>query len=514
MKSRSKPASSLEIICYYTGYVILCTAFLLIVPVTTAVVFTEWAALVDFIISISFTLIIGITMMLIGWRAKMQKASIQWKHGYLIASVSWLVLMLLCAIPYFLSGHTGSVLDACFDVMSGFTTTGLVLTQDLDHLSVSLNMWRHMLTFIGGQGMVVLALTIMVKDTNGAYRLYVGEAKDIELVPNVKGTTRLIWKISMIYLIIGTCVLWIDGIIIGLQPVSAFLHALYIFESAWSTGGFAPMTQNIMYYHSLSFETISMIIFVLGSLNFGLHYSVWQGNRKELRRNIETQSFFITTIAACMLAVYGLSKSHVYPDLTSLFRRVIFNILSAHTTTGFGSIYARQFALEWGDFGVLIMILVMLIGGSACSTAGGFKGLRMGIIFKGLVMDTKKLLCSERSRKAYKFHHIKDYVLDDSMVKSSLLIVFCYMVLFCFGTLLGTMYGYTLPSAAFESASVTGNVGFSIGITAPEMPAAMKVYYIIAMYMGRLEFLSVFALIGYIVGGIKKQCAKYLKHAV
>ena len=136
--------------------------------------------------------------------------------------------------------------------MSGFTTTGLVLTQDLDHISISMNMWRHMLTFIGGQGMVVLALTVMVKDTSGAYRLYVGEAKDIELVPNVKGTTRLIWKISMIYLLFGTAALWIDGMLIGLKPVPAFLHALYMFESAWSTGGFAPMTQNIMYYHSLS----------------------------------------------------------------------------------------------------------------------------------------------------------------------------------------------------------------------------------------------------------------------
>ncbi len=499
-----KTATSAEIICYYTGYVILCIAFTMTIPIFTALIFSEWVPLFDFVISIAISTIVGIGMILLGWSAKLEKASIQWKHGYVIAAFSWVLLMILCAVPYYLSGHTNSLLDSCFDVMSGFTTTGLVLTQDLDHISVSLNMWRHMLTFIGGQGMVVLALTVMVRNTNGAYRLYVGEAKDIELVPNVKGTTRLIWKISMIYLIIGTAALWIDGMFIGLGPVSAFLHALYIFESAWSTGGFAPMTQNIMYYHSLSYETISIIIFILGSFNFGLHYAIWQGNRKELVKNIETQSFFITSIAACMLTIYGLSKTHLYPNMVSNFRRIIFNILSAHTTTGFGSIYARQFAHEWGDFGILILTIVMLIGGSACSTAGGFKGFRIGVLFKGLIMDVKKLLCSERSRKVYKFHHIKDYILDDGLLKSASVIVICYMVLFGIGTLLGTMYGYSLPSAAFESASVTGNVGLSIGVTAPGMPRIMKIYYIVAMYMGRLEFLSVFAFIGYVIEGIKK----------
>jgi len=187
-------------------------------------------------------------------------------------------------------------------------------------------------------------------------------------------------------------------------------------------------------------------------------------------------------------------------------------VLSAHTTTGFGSIYARQFALEWGDFGIIIMVLVMLIGGSACSTAGGFKGLRVGIVFKGLIMDVRKLLSSERSMKVYKYHHIKERILEDSLIKSSAIIIGCYLVMFTIGTLMGTFYGYPISSAAFESASVAGNVGLSIGVTSPSMPAAMKIFYIISMYLGRLEFLSVFALIGYICGGAKKVCLNLLKH--
>lgn len=509
--SRNK-AYGIEIICYYTGYIVLCIASLMIIPLITSLLFQEWEPTFDFLISISISTIIGVILLMIGMQTKENKSNVQWKHGFAVAALSWIVLMVLCAVPYSLSSNTKSILDACFDVMSGFTTTGLALTQDLDHLSNGLNMWRHMLTFIGGQGMVVLALTILVKETGGAYKMYVGEGKDIELTPNVKGTARIIWKISMVYLIIGTAALWINGMLIGLKPVSAFFHALYIFESSWSTGGFAPMTQNIMYYHSVSYETVAMIIFIIGSFNFGLHYAIWQGKHKEIVKNIETQSFFITSFVACVLALGGLAKLNVYPNAISGFRRVVFNILSAHTTTGFATVYARQFALEWGDFGVLMMIMAMLIGGSACSTAGGVKGLRVGVVFKGLIMDVKKLLNSERNMKIYKYHHIKDRILEDGLVRSSAIIICCYIILFVVGTMIGTYYGYPLLSAAFESASVTGNVGFSIGVTNPNMPALLKIYYIIAMYLGRLEFLSVFALIGLMGGGIKKLCLNIVKH--
>jgi trk system potassium uptake protein TrkH len=459
--------SDAVIICYYTGCIIIGIALLMFIPLITSLVLCEWNPVFDFLISIAIAAIIGFSFIAIGKKTQENKAYVQWKHGLVAASLSWIIAMVLCAVPYMLSGHNNSFLDACFDVMSGFTTTGLVLTQDLDHISLGLNMWRHILTFVGGQGIIVLALSFLVKEIGGAYKLYVGEAKDIGLVPNVRGTARIIWKISMIYLLIGTFALWIDGMLIGLNPLSAFFHGIFMFESAWSTGGFAPNTQNIMYYHSFSYEIITIIFMILGSFNFGLHYAIWQGKKKEIVKNIETQSFFITAFLASVFSLIALSKMNIYSDSISLFRRVVYNVLSAHTTTGFGNIYARQFALEWGDFGILIMVIIMMIGGSACSTAGGFKGLRAGIIVKSIIADVKKLLTSERNVKVFKFHHIKDYVLEDGVVKSSALIISCYMVLFAIGTALGTYYGFPLSESAFEAASVSGNVSLSIGITSP-----------------------------------------------
>jgi len=495
--------SDFLIISYYTGCIVLGTALLMSIPIATALFLQEWSPLIDFVISMSISIISGFTMIFCGWQARSNAMRVEWKHGFIIAAISWLVLMVLCTIPYLLSGHVNSFLDACFDVMSGFTTTGLFLMQDLDHISVTLNMWRHLLTFVGGQGMVVLALSFLLKNLGGAYKLYVGEAKDIGLVPNVVGTARVIWKISIIYLVVGTLALWLCGMYIGLAPRSAFFHALFIFEAAWSTGGFAPNTQNIMYYHSLTYEVISIIIFVLGSLNFGLHYAVWQGNKKELFKNIEMQSFFITSFIICTFTVVKLAQFGIYTDAVATFRRIVYNVLSAHTTTGFNTIYSLQLIQEWGDFGIFMMIIAMLIGGSACSTAGGFKGLRIGIVFKALAADIRRLIAPERAVKVYKYHHIKDCVLDDGTVKNAALIIFCYVFLFAITTALGIFYGYPLAASAFEAASVTGNVGLSIGITTTTMPDFLKVQYILAMYLGRLEFISVLALFANIIGGIK-----------
>ncbi len=492
-----------KVIAHYTGFVTVITAGLMAIPIFMALIFAEWPMLFNFLISIGVSVTLGSLWMSFGKKEK-TFVKIQWKHGLVISALSWLVLMIFSAMPYYLSGHYLSYLDAIFDVMSGFTTTGLTLSQDLDHMSVSLNIWRHIITFVGGQGMVVLALSFLFKHTHGAYKIYVGEGKDIELVPNVKGTARIIWGISLAYMIVGTIIFFIDGLVsTGLNPVNSLLHGFYMFASAWSTGGFAPMSQNVLFYHSFSNEIIGIILFVLGSLNFGLHYAIWNGNRREIYKNIETQSFAVTVGLTTVFLVMWLSNTGVYGNAIAMFRKGVYHLLSAHTTTGFGTLYARQFATDWGDFGIMMLVVAMLIGGSACSTAGGIKGLRMGILFKALIADVKKSLRSERRISIAKYHHIKDVVMDDASVRSAATITICYIVTFSIGTALACFYGYPMAEAAYEAASVTGNVGLSIGITSAAMPTALKIYYIFAMFLGRLEFMSVFALIGISVAGVR-----------
>lgn len=501
-----KHVSRLYPICYYIGVVVIGLGAIQYIPVIVSVIYAEWDILADFIISSSFALVLGGAMML-GF-GKYRHQHLSWGEGMVVTAGAWFVGMLLCALPYYLSGNYLSYLDCCFDVMSGFTTTGLALIQDMDHISNGINMWRLLLTFVGGQGMVVLALSFLVKGTNGAYKMYVGEAKDERLMPNAVSTARYIWLISLIYLGVGTIVMWVAGIVAGLPVGSALLHGLWIFMSAWSTGGFAPMSQSILYYHNAFYEIATVIFFIIGSFNFALHYAVLTGRKRELRRNIETVSFTITVTVLTLITTLGLLQQGIYTDAVSMFRKGFYQLISGHTTTGFMTIYAKQFYYEWGDIALFAMILAMLFGASACSTAGGFKALRIGILFNAFKKDVKQMVLPESSVSVKKYHHIRDVVLEDKVVRSAFLIVTAYVVTFTLGTLAGMLCGYPFAEAAFESASVTGNVGLSIGLTSAAIPAVLKLVYILIMWLARLEFMSILALGVYIATKVKKQCVR------
>jgi trk system potassium uptake protein TrkH len=484
-----------KIIGLYTGKVIIGVGLLMVVPLATSLLFGEWNPVIDFLLAIGACLVFGLGLEVLCQTSK----DLAWGHGLVVASFSWFMAMVLGALPHSLSGHFGSFLDAMFDVMSGYTTTGLYLLQDLDHVSHGLNMWRHVLTFAGGQGIIVIALTFLFQGTAGAYKIYVGEGKDERLLPNVIQTARAIWLVSLAYLIVGALFLWIAGMSLGLGPVRGLLHAIWIFMAGWSTGGFAPQSYNTIYYHSLLYEVISVSIFVIGSFNFALHWAVWTGKRTEIYKNIEVISFFTTITIAMLLATAGLMKLGVYPDTMALFRKMFYQVASGHTTTGFSTIYSRTFVRQWGPFAMLGVTLAMAIGASACSTGGGFKGIRMGIIFKGVIQDVRRLISPESARIVEKWHHISTRLLDDATVRMAMLVVLSYIGIYALGTVVGVYYGYDLVQAMFDAVSAGSNTGLSCGVVSPTMPILMKVVYIFEMWAGRLEFMSLFALAGYLV---------------
>ncbi|MEA4912044.1 MAG: TrkH family potassium uptake protein [Oscillospiraceae bacterium] len=499
-----KATSRLLPICYYIGLIILSLGALQLLPAATSAAFAEWRICAVFVFSASCALLLGSGMAWFGHRDKGAKLS--FAQGMVVASGAWLLSTLLCAVPYYLSGNYLSYLDGCFGVMSGLTTTGVCLIQDMDHLSNGVNMWRHLLTFVGGQGMVVLALTFLRKNEGGAYKMYVGEAKDEKLFPNAVSTARGIWGISLLYLVVGTAVLTAAVSAAGVPAPRSLLHGMWIYMSAWSTGGFAPMSQNILYYHSLFVEVASTVFFIVGSFNFALHYAVLSGKRRELRRNIETVTFSVSATVLMLVTLTGLIQNNVYPSVISLFRKGVYQLLSGHTTTGFMTVYAKQFYYEWGDIALFAMMIAMLVGGSACSTAGGFKAMRVGILFQSIRAEVRRTLLPDSRVSEQKIHHIRDLTLTDAMVKSASLIVLLYILTFAVGTLAGMYAGFPLTMAAFECASVTGNVGLSIGVTGPAMPEYLKLLYIVIMWLGRLEFMSVLTLAAYIIRKVQKKC--------
>jgi trk system potassium uptake protein TrkH len=484
---------------YYLGKIILGLSLAMAIPILFGLATGEVNPALDFFVAMEISLLFGLILTKLCYTEQ----DLSWMQGMIVVSLSWIVATILGAIPLYRSGHWNSYLDACFDAMSGFATTGLALAQNLDHLSYTHNLWRHLIMFIGGQGIVIVALSFFVKGLSGAFRMYVGEARDERILPNVINTARFIWLVSGVYLILGTLALGITGILNGMRPFNAFFHGTCIFMAAFDTGGFAPQSQNILYYHSLPFEIITIIIMILGAINFKLHYHIWMGNRKEILKNIETVSLFITVLVTFFITAVGLSQADIYPKALMLFRKGFYQLISGHTGTGYQSIYAVQFAREWNDLSLVGIICAMALGGAVCSTTGAIKMLRIGIIFKALLEDIKRIILPEKSIVIQKFHHIKDVFLEDRQARSALIITLAYLVLYGLGAIIGMLFGYPFLYSLFESTSAAANVGLSCGITLPSMPATLKITYIIQMWAGRLEFMSVFTLIGFFVAALK-----------
>jgi trk system potassium uptake protein TrkH len=484
----------LKLIGWGIGRVILGIGLIMLVPLAIALFSTEWNIVLDFLIGIAAC----VAFWLIMENTCRVNRDLAWSHGLIVASLGWLFAMGFGALPQYLTGHYKVYLDACFDLMSGYTTTGLILIQDLDHVSNGSNMWRHLLTYAGGQGIIVIALTFLFAGTAGAFKIYVSEGKEEKLLPNVVRTARAIWMISLTYLVVGSLFLWLGLMKEGMAPARGGLHAVWLFMGAWSTGGFAPQSLNLLYYHSFLIEIITMVIFIIGSFNFALHYSVWTGKRKEIYRNIEVRSFSITMMITTFMLSIGFAKMTpaVYTTLTEYFRKGFYNLASGHTTTGNSTIYATSFFKEFGFIAMWAITLAMAIGASACSTGGGFKGLRMGIVTKSLWGDIKSLVSPESAVVREKVHHVKDIWLDDPLVKGTMLVIISYVVIYGVGGLLGIIYGYNPSVAFFDAVSAGSNTGLSAGLTTPLMPSLLKVYYIFEMWAGRLEFMSVFALFG------------------
>lgn len=483
----------LLVIGKYTGGVMIGVGALMALPLLTGLMFAEWDATLDFALSLMSCLAFGMAVRLICRTAKPMGR----RHGFVVASSSWIWATVLGAVPYYLSGHMGSYVDALFDTMSGLTTTGLYLLQDLGHTSTALDMWRHVLSHAGGQGIVVIALTFLFNGTSGAYAVYAGEGKDERSLPNVVHTARANWLVSLVYLAFSWTVLFGLGLSLGQSPRSALLDGLWMFMGGWSTGGFAPRSYNAYWYHSLSYELVAAVIFTAGSSNFALHRAVWTGERAEIRKNIETVSMATTFTPATLLLTGLLARAGVYPDAMSLFRKTFFYVLSGHTTTGWMTLYSRHLVTQWGQAGMLVIALVMMVGASSASTAGGSKGLRAGIIASALAHEVRRTLAPQTAVVRQRYHHIKMRIATEPVVRAALVVTLLYVAMYLFSALLGVARGYDLSAALFEGVSAGSNTGLSCGVTDPSMPVLLKAAYIGFMWLGRLEFMSAFALVGF-----------------
>ncbi len=351
------------------------------------------------------------------------KKEVSWVHAFFTVSLGWLAFSLLGAIPLYLSEHFASFIDAWFESMSGFSTTGLTLVRDLDHLSLSHNMWRHLTMFIGGQGIILASLSILTRARSVALGFYIGEARQEKILPNVIDTARFIWKVSFIYLILGVITFFIILYNQGLTAERSFFHALWLFFASFDTGGFAPQVQNITYYHSFYLEIATIVFMILGAINFNLHFWLWNKSKKEIFKNFEIKTFFFTVCSLSLILYFSLIKMG-----PAMFRKGFYQLISAHTGCGFTNLAGGELN-HFPALGLLAIIFAMMIGGCVCSTTGGIKLMRFGIVFKSFFMEIKRWMMPFRAVYKNRFHHLQNLVLSDKRMKDAYLFFLFFFLL-------------------------------------------------------------------------------------
>ncbi len=477
------------------GRLCLGLAFFMLIPLLVAVARAENSPFFDFLIGFSVSASLGFFLLAVF----PLKKETTWIHAFFTVSLGWLLFSLLGAIPLFLSSHFGCFLDAWFEAMSGFATTGLTLIQGLDHLSFSHNTWRHLTMFIGGQGIILASLSVLTQARSAAIGFYIGEGRQEKILPNILETARFIWRVSFVYLILGVLTYSFILSRIGLSLDKSIFQAFWLFFASFDTGGFAPYSQSIAYYHSFSLEIATIVFMILGAINFNLHFWLWHKDKREAFKNFEVKTFifvFFLLLLLLYIPLAGLGSA-------GLFRRGFYQLVSAHTGCGFTNLSGGVLP-GFPLLSLLAIIFAMMIGGGVCSTTGGIKLMRVGIIFKTILTEIKSRIMPQRAVFREKFHHLKDLLLTDKRIKGAFLIAALFLLTYVLGAVVGIALGYPGIASLFESVSATANVGLTSGITSPEMPALLKIVYIFQMWIGRLEFLAILVVVGSLLSFFKK----------
>ncbi len=483
----------LKVIGYYIGIITMSLSAVMALPLVVAIGQGRANDASSLVVGIAVAVGLGQYL-----RTRLRTTrELEWSHGLVTVALAWILATMVTAIPLYLTGHFSSYFDAGFDAMSGYTTSGLSLLQDLDHLSEPMNLLRHLTHLAGGQGIVVAVLTIMTSAGSQISTLYVGEGRDDRIVPSIVQTARFIWIVAAIYTVVGTTALWVTARFAGFSPGRALFHGFNLFMAAFDTGGFTPNSPSMGYYHSAAMETVVLVLMIAGTLSFGMHYLLWNRRAQGASRNLELRSLAVTTTVTATIVVFGLVRAGTYDTVAGLYRKGILTLVSAHTGTGFAFNAGSLYVTDWGLIAPAGIVIAMALGGMASSTAGGMKAMRIGLAAKSLSRDIKRSIMPDAAVVMSGYTGKRRQILRDDVVRSAVTILVLYMLMYLAGAAAGVFYGFDLTMAMFESTSAAANVGLTSGLLAPDNPIPLKAIYFIQMWLGRLEFMAAFALIGW-----------------
>ncbi len=422
----------------------------------------------------------------LGFR-KQEQALVSSREGMAIVTIGWIVIGLFGALPfYFGGGELGSFTNAFFESVSGFTTTGSSVLTSIEALPRGLLFWRSMIQWLGGMGIIVLSLAILPFLGVGGMQLYKAEVPSPvpdKLRPRIRDTALILWKVyagitfaQIILLMIG-----------GMGLYDAICHAF----TTMPTGGFSTKNASVAHFDSTYFDVIIVFFMLLAGINFSLHYQMLKGETLAFWKDSECR-FFLGTVLLLTLVVAFDIHGAVYESMGQALRFSSFQIASIVTTTGFATADYEQ----WPAMSQSILLLCMFLGGSAGSTGGGMKCLRIMLCFKYCYKELFKLI------HPHAVSHVKigGKTVPEDVMRSILGFLALYMGLFALCSVLLAGLGVDILTAFTAVAATIGNIGPGFGMVGPvenfaEIPLLGKWLLIWCMLLGRLEIYTVIILL-------------------
>ncbi|MFP4048591.1 MAG: TrkH family potassium uptake protein [Desulfovermiculus sp.] len=465
------------------GLIILFVGLTMLLPLGFSLVAKEEAA-VSFLQAILLSIVCGGGLFLVSRAEKGH--TVTHREGMCIVTLGWIGAGLFGSLPFYLSGSIPAFTDCVFETFSGFTTTGSTILEDIESLPSGILLWRSLTQWLGGMGIVLLSLAILPFLGVGGMQLYKAEVpgpSPDKLRPRVRDTAKLLWQVYLLLSALQFLFLLAGGM--------SFYDSLCHTFTTMPTGGFSPKGASIGHYDSVYFDLVITFFMFMAGVNFALHFQLLRRNPSAWWRSPEFRFYLLVTLAVTLIVTWCIYGS-VYSSLGQALRYALFQVVSIFTTTGYGT---ADYEL-WGPLAQFLLLLCMIVGGSAGSTAGGVKCMRVIILIKQAQRELMRLV----HPRAVVPVRLGGTIVSDEIVNGVVGFFLLYLLLAALSMCFLAALGVDILTSIGAVIACISNIGPGLGQVGPtdhfgHLPVTAKWILSFCMLLGRLEIYTVIVLL-------------------
>lgn len=433
-----------------------------------------------FVYTILLILLLGLPLVLL----KCDSKDVRAKEGLVVVSLAWVLLSAFGALPFIFHGSIPNFINAMFEIVSGFTTTGATILSNIEILPKGLLFWRSFTHWVGGMGVLILTLAVMPNLSGRGSVLARAESPGptfSKVAPKMRDTARMMYAIYSVLTLIMLGLL----LLTGMPLFDALIHTL----GAAGTGGFSNKNLSVGFYNNPWAEGVITLFMLLFGMNFVVYFRLLRGEGLKSFKSDEVRAYWLIALATMVLIALELLPE--YGNFLTAFRYSSFQVSSIMSTTGYATV---NFAL-WPQFSHILLVLLMLIGACAGSTAGGIKVSRVVILSKAAGREIGQAAAPRKVRLL----QVDKKVLSEDTLRSVLVFFFIYMVFLFLGTLVASTDGHDFVTCFSAVASCLSNIGPGLSLVGPLgnfdiFSPHVKVILTFLMLAGRLEFIPLLSL--------------------